>query len=251
MKQSLKYVIMVAALAGSSAFAQMGPFGGAGSFAMNPTMAKLFGNNTAASATAQFTINDSARGQTVEMEMNMSMLDGKTRMEMDLTQVKGSRMPPNAGAQMKKMGMDKTVMISLPEKKLMLMIYPSLHAYAEHSLEDVPVAQRADSNTKIEKSSLGKETIDGHDCQKSKVVITNDQGAHHEATVWNATDLKDFPVQMQMTENGNDITIKFRNVKLDKPDASLFDAPSDFTKYDSPQALMQGEMMKRAGARGQ
>jgi hypothetical protein len=250
MKSHLKSIIMIAALAASSALAQMGPFGGAGNIAMNPTMAKLFGNNTAASAKAQVTINDSAHGQNMEMAMNMSMLDGKARMEMDMSQIKGGRMPPNAAAQMKKMGMDKMVIVSLPEKKLSLMMYPSLHAYAEMSTENAQVPNQADKNTKIDKTSLGKETIDGHDCEKFKVLITTDQGAHHEATVWSATDLKDFPVQVQMAESGNDITIKFRDVKLEKPDASLFDAPSDFTKYESPQALMQGEMMKKAGAFG-
>lgn len=259
MKQYFTALIAASALAASSASAQMMPFGGgAGSAAMNPTIAKLFGTATAASATAQFNIKDS-RGQNIEMEMLMSMRDGKTRMEMDLTQIKGSKMPPNSGAQLKRMGMDKMVTISLPEKASSLMIYPGLHAYAEMSAASYggpgspggsAAPESGGQNGKVEKTSLGKETIDGHNCEKSKVVFTNDKGDRHEATVWNATDLKDFPVQMQITERDNDITIKYRDIKLEKPDASLFEAPADFTKYDSMQVMMQTEMMKRMGGGG-
>jgi hypothetical protein len=63
--------------------------------------------------------------------------------------------------------------------------------------------------------------------------------------------MKDFPIQIQMElqkENpGNLMTMKFKDVKLEKPAASLFDAPKDYTKYPNPMALMQAEMMKRGG----
>jgi hypothetical protein len=248
MKQHVKFLVLVAALAGSSALAQMGPFGGISSMAMNPTMAKIFSTSTSASAKAQFTINDTAHGDNIQMEMAMMMLDGKTRMELDMSQVKSSKIPPNATMQMKRFGMDKMVMISLPQKKENLVIYPTMHAYAEMSTEQAQAATpQPEDHTKIEKTSLGRETIDGHDCEKNKVVMTNDKGDHHEATVWNASDLKDFPVQMQIDDkSGTSITIKFRDVKLEKPDAGLFDPPSDFTKYDSPQVLIQSEIMKKA-----
>jgi hypothetical protein len=250
MKKHVKLLVLVAALAGSTAVAQMGPMGNIGSMAMNPTMAKIFGISTSASAKAQFTINDASSGDSMQMEMVMSMLDGKTRMELDMTQVKSSKIPPNATIQMKRMGMDKMVIISLPQKKESLMIYPSMHAYAEMSTEQAQAAAQPNENMKIDKTSLGKESIDGHDCEKNKVVMTNDKGEHHEATVWNASDLKDFPLQMQIAENGSTVTIRFREVKLEKPDASLFDAPADFTKYDSPQVLFQTEIMKRATGGG-
>jgi len=242
---------MVVLLAALSAPAQMGSFGGAGNPAMNSTMAKLFGHHSAFSATAQFTINDSTHGKTMEMEMMMSMLEGKMRMETDMTKMKGADLKPQAAAQMKAMGMDKMITIMLPDKKVSLLLYPAFHAYVEMSTQNAQATESPDKNFKIEESSLGKETIDGHDCEKTKVVMTDDQGAHHEATVWKAADLKDFPIQMQMTERANDITIKYKDVKFEKPDANLFDAPSDFTKYNSMQTMMQTEMMKRMGGRGQ
>jgi hypothetical protein len=37
---------------------------------------------------------------------------------------------------------------------------------------------------------------------------------------------------------------------LETPDAALFETPSDYTKYDSVQALMQAAMMKMFSGAG-
>jgi hypothetical protein len=39
----------------------------------------------------------------------------------------------------------------------------------------------------------------------------------------------------------------FKDVKLAKPDASLFDPPAGYKHYDNLQQMMQQEMMKRMG----
>jgi len=82
-------------------------------------------------------------------------------------------------------------------------------------------------------------------------VITDGEKSQFEATVWNATDLKNFPVKIQHTPpQGQETTMVFRDIKLSKPDAKLFEPPSDFKKYAGVQELMQQEMMKRMGMPG-
>ncbi|MBW8864619.1 MAG: hypothetical protein JF609_06795 [Verrucomicrobia bacterium] len=51
---------------------------------------------------------------------------------MSMVDVKGSGLPPNAGAQMKAMGMDVVVTITRPEKKLSYLIYPGMQSYVEN-----------------------------------------------------------------------------------------------------------------------
>ena len=46
------------------------------------------------------------------------------------------------------------------------------------------------------------------------------------------------------------MTMLFKDVKLTKPDASLFEPPSGYKKYDSQMALMQDTMMKQMGRGG-
>jgi len=230
--------------------------------------AKLFGENTAYSATLEMQSTDSSTGSTISTPGKVAALEGKSRFEMDLTQMKGGNLPPQAAEQMKQMGMDKMVVISRPDKKISYMIYPNLEAYAEMAMQNPDAAAPA-TNFKLETTELGKETLDGHPCVKNKTVVTDDKGNKHESIVWNATDLKNFPIKIETTgqfskttaqiedeklvktettsEQGRKATMLFKDVKLAKPDAGLFDPPANYKHYDNLQQMMQQEMMKRMG----
>ncbi len=141
---------------------------------------------------------------------------------MDMAQIKGGNLPPNAAEHMKQMGMDKMVMISRPDKKIAYMVYPNLEAYTEIVMQN-PEAATPASDFKLETTELGKETVDGHPCVKNKAVVSDSKGNKHESTVWNATDLKNFPVKIETAEQGQKATMLFKDVKLAKQEASLFD----------------------------
>ena len=207
-------------------------------------MAKIFGENSAFSANLEF--HHSLSGDEVTMPGKIAYLDGRSRFEMDMTEMKGSRMRPESMSHMKQMGMDKTVSISRPDKKVTYIVYPGLQAYIENPIQD-PNAGKPESDFKTEVTKLGEEKVDGHDCIKNKVVVTDSEGKTHTSTVWNATDLKKFPVKIESVENGSTATMLFKDVKLSKPDAAQFEPPTDFKKYDNMMALMQQEMMKRMG----
>jgi hypothetical protein len=234
--------VLSLALLGSSLFSTHAQMGGSPGPRMNGSMAKLFGQNSAFSADSEMQMKDSS-GETMTLPGKMAFDSGKSRFEMNMSEAKGSKMPPDAAAQMKKMGMDQMVSISRPDKKVAYVVYPTLKAYAEITVND-PDAGKPDSAFKIETTELGKETVDDHACVKNKVIITDDKGEKHESTVWNATDLKKFPVKIENSEQGATSVMLFKNVKLAKPDAAKFEPPADFKKYNSPMELMQTEMMK-------
>jgi hypothetical protein len=208
-------------------------------------MAKLFGDNSSFSADVEIQTDASAH-EAMTIPGKMTVDSGKSRFEMNLADAKGGQMSPATVDQMKAMGMEKTITISRPDTKLVYMIYPGLSGYVATPLQDSN-ASKPDSAFKVETTELGKETIDGHPCIKNKVVVTDDQGKSHESTVWNATDLKKFPVKIVTTERGNTATMLFKNVNTAKPDATLFDPPSDYKKYDSMQTMMMEQMKKRMG----
>lgn len=215
---------------------------------VNAAMMRLFGKNAAFSSKAEMKVVQS--GRNVSMTMEMAVLEGKMRSEIDMGNMKGSEMPPQAMAMMKQMGMDKIVSLSLPADDKVYIIYPNLKSYAEMPMPKEEAAA-AKKEAKIEKTELGKETVEGHPCVKNKVVITDDENKSHEMLVWNATDLKDFPVKMTMKENGAAIEVLYKDVKFAKPDAKLFEAPKDFKKYESMQQLMMEKMMGGARPPGQ
>jgi hypothetical protein len=153
--------------------------------------------------------------------------------------MQGAHIPPQAAARMKQMGMSKTVMINRTDKSVSYMIYPDAQGYVETS---TPEKSAPASDYKVDVSKIGDETVDGHACVKNKVVVTDAGGVTHESTVWNATDLKQFPIKIQTkSDKGGDVLLSFKDVKLEKPDDSQFEPPTGFKKYDSMMSLMMSK----------
>lgn len=217
--------------------------GGMNNAKMNRFLKKLFGDNQSFTADAEYKVTSPSENP-MTMPGKIAFDSGKVRFEMNLSEISGGRMSPAMAQRMKAMGMDQSVVISRPADKVSYSIFPGLSAYVETPLED-PDASKPDSDVKLESTEIGKETVDGHPCVKNKDVVTEDQGQKHEFTVWNATDLKKFPVKIESDENGRTTTILFKNVKPAKPDAALFNPPSDYKKYANQTELMQQEVMKR------
>ena len=227
----------------TSASAQFGRSPGGPKF--DGATAKLFGEHSAFTAALEFQTSQMS-GDTTTLPGKIVFDNGKSRFEMNLADAKGMKMPPSAIEHMKAMGMDTMISISRPDQKLVRIVYPGLHSYVEMAVED-PAATNDSSDYKIETTELGKETLDGHDCVKNRVTVTDKEGTKHESLVWNATDLKNFPVKIVTGEPGHEGTMLFKQITFDKPAASSFEAPADFTKYDNMQNMMQTEMMKKMG----
>jgi hypothetical protein len=226
-----------------TASAQFGGRGGGPNF--SDAMAKLFGDHQQFTATMEAE-TDAGGGKMMAVPGKLSFDEGKTRFEINMAEMKGSAMPPQAAEQMKAMGMDQMVSISRPDKNTMYIIYPGMQSYLENPMPGKSEATSAE-DFKLQTTELGNEEADGHKCVKNKVVVTDKQGAKHESTVWNATDLEKFPVKIETAEQGHKAVMHFKNVAFAKPAATVFDPPTDFKKYASMQAMMQEIMMKKMG----
>ena len=173
------------------AHAQGGPNSG-----MNPAMLKMFGDVKGFSAKADLRVLQTGQKEIMSGTVGFDFLDGQTRMEMDLTKMKSAQIPPEVIAQLKQMGMDINIVLNLPDKKVTLLVYPSL------------------------------------------------------AIAWKATDQKDLPIQVEISEQqGTTAIMRYKDIKLAKPDAKLFDAPADYKKYTNQQEMMQTEGLKRLGGK--
>ena len=216
--------------------------GGSGSGGITTALIKLFGGVSGFTAKAEVQVLDDSQKEISSMPMDFSLLDKRIRVDIDQSQSRSRSMPPGAAETLKQMGMARVVSILCPDKKVAYVFYPGQRAMMTMPLPD------EDANSakapKTAKTVLGKETIDGHACVKNKVIITFEQGEPLEAVTWNATDLKDFPVQIQTKEKANTAFVRFTEVHLEKPDASLFEPPSGYTSYSDAQDLMQDVMKK-------
>lgn len=212
------------------------------SSAFDANFNRLFGDIKAYQAKATISVKEN-KGETT-IEAKMAMADEKNLMEMDLTQIKGPSVPAEMSAQLKAMGMDILTAIVDSKAKRMMLIYPSAKAYADMPLPKEQ-AETLDKQPKMQRTELGKEQVDGHDCTKYRYQFEDDKGKKRESIVWHATKLKDFPIKVQTTEKSGEVTILFKDVRFDRPAADLFAAPADYTKYAGIMELMQGVMMKQ------
>jgi hypothetical protein len=245
-KLTLFTTFMLLGLGLAPVFGQFGA-GGGGAPNLGGSISKLFGANQTFSANVE--IHAASDNGDITMPGKVYFDTRKARFQFNMSEMQGTRMPPATLARMKEMGMDSMISISRPDLKVSYVVYPGLNSYLE-----VPVRDTADTanpdDYKVETTELAKETVDGHDCVKNKVTVTAPDGTKNDATVWNATDLKDFPIKITTDSAGRPATIMFKDITFTKPAASLFDPPAGLTKYSNMQTMMQTEMMKKMGNGG-
>lgn len=210
---------------------------------LNAALVRLFGNHQAFTARLELRMVDGQGKETLNAPMKFSMLEGKMRGDLDVTRLKAKDLPALAGTAAKSVGMTEVITLVRPDKQETYLLYPAFKAciVAPIDPEDVAALKKP---ANIQKTLLGHETLDGHPCVKNKVVVTGPDGSRHEATVWEASDLKNFPLRIQTLDDTNTLTLHFRQVKFQAPAVKDFDLPAGTARYDDPQELSMAVMKK-------
>ena len=225
LKARLPVALSLAVLAASVAVAQA-PSGGAPT-SINSAFVKLFGTTGPFTAKVEAQVLDPSQKEPVRLPMDFALLDGKVRLEIDLARMQGKDLPASTITGLKERGMDRVISVFRPDKKATYVMYPGIQSYAT-----VPVpkaeAEVSEKSLKLEKTALGNETIAGHACVKNKAVVKNGQAPVFEAVTWNAADLKDFPLQIEIRDKRSTVRMLFTQVRFTKPDAKQFDPPANY-----------------------
>jgi len=67
---------------------------------------------------------------------------------------------------------------------------------------------------KVEKTKVGSEKIDGHPCDKYKVVITYKSEKPQEGFIWNARDLGGMTIKSEVENKDFKMTTELKNIVL-------------------------------------
>lgn len=217
--------------------------GGTGPAGMSAALTKLFGTNTAFTAKGDMRVTDAAQNEVAFLPMDFAVLNRRIRVRIDLAQTRNKDVPPGMGAALKKIGMSEVVSIIRPDKKVLYVIYPDQRVMMSMGLpkEDY---EGSDKAPEVTKTPIGKETIDGHPCVKNRAVISDQSGHTVEATTWDATDLKNLPIQIETQEKDSTSMVRFRQIDFARPDSALFEPPAGYKQYDNAEDLKL-EVMKR------
>ncbi len=79
----------------------------------------------------------------------------------------------------------------------------------------------------IERSPAGTDTVDGHACKVENITVTPHNGQPTKMKVWEAQDLKGFPVKVEMQSSRGPVTLEYKDISLDEQPASLFTHPDN------------------------
>ena len=79
----------------------------------------------------------------------------------------------------------------------------------------------------VERSPAGTDTVDGHACKVENVTVTPENGQPQKMKVWEAEDLKGFPIKVEMQTNHGPVTIQYKDISFAEPAASLFTHPEN------------------------
>jgi hypothetical protein len=216
---------------------------GGGQPGVNGAMLKLFSDISAFSSKAEVRFTDKSTKEVTTMTMGFMMQDRKVRLELDMSQIKSKQLTKESLTAMKAAGLDKLVTVVRPDRKVAMLIYPAVAGYVEMPMTR-DEAQDMDRNFTVSKTKIGKESIDGHPCEKYKVVLTSSNGASQEAIVSYATDLREFPLRIEMNQPGTQLVMVYKAVNLARPEVKLFEAPLGFTRHTNVELLMQSAAFK-------
>lgn len=200
-------------------------------------LGKFLTKDVAFTASAKVVTTGKKKADNQTMIMLFAVAGGNLRNEMDLTKMSGVRASDLEG--MKQMGLDKMVVLKRADQQAAYIVYPNLQSYC-----DMPAGKQGNPEGKLDKTELDKDTVENHPCLKSKLTFTAKDGQTAEALVWEATDLKNFPIQYQTVDEGQTTTTTFTDIKPGQPAAALFELPATYKKYGTMQEMIMGNMQR-------
>ena len=153
----------------------------------------------------------------------------KMKMEMDMSQMMAAQGAKDAGQS----PMSRMTMLNRGDKKTGYTLYPNVKKYLVHN----ETAER-DEKPKVEKTKVGSETIDGHPCDKYKVVITYKSEKPQEGFIWNARDLGGMTIKSEVENKDFKMTTELKKVVLRSSPASTFEIPAGYTEAKNFMELM-------------
>lgn len=86
--------------------------------------------------------------------------------------------------------------------------------------------------SKVKRTRVGEEVLEGHTCTVEKIVVTRPDGKVVESKVWQAQDLEGAPVKIESRIDEVTLSAFYRDISLGTPDATFFAIPEKCTPFE-------------------
>jgi outer membrane lipoprotein-sorting protein len=140
---------------------------------------------------------------------------------------------------------EKQVMIFRQDKNLIWVLMPEAKMYMEVSsqtqVENVPQVDQHEMESLAEKKHLGKETVNGYDCEIYQYIYHDKSMGTN--TQWFSKKLN-FPIKMEMQSPSGRTTTEYKNISEKSLSNELFEIPAGYRTMGMPGMMpdMKGMM---------
>ncbi len=164
---------------------------------------------------------DKSNQREISFEMPIAKAGAKFRMDVDYAKMSGAQgMPP---------GLSEVVMIDSSDENRTYSLYTNKKKYMISEETDDDYIAEPD----MQKTFIGKETIDGHPTEKYEIVVTYQDQDTQTGYIWNATDLGGMTIRSEFDNAAVRVTSTLTQIVMGTPSAELFEIPADYTETDN------------------
>ncbi len=206
-------------------------------------MSELFSDSRPFSAVAVLQLPGDAPNQGIPL--GFATLDGKMRWYLNLDQARSSRLDPDTTDWLREAKLSQVILILRPQTNAIVVLPGVKQWFAFAPPKSAEIQEKAEEKIGfLQKTEVGRETVDTHPCVKYRLDLPKERGGGEEAFVWQATDLKNLPIQFRTRLNGETYGLLFRQIKATPPEAKYFEAPAEYAKISGPEALLKNALLR-------
>jgi hypothetical protein len=205
---------------------------------MKAFFSKILSDTPEFSADAVVGLFNTNGSMQLKIPISFALTDERMRQEID---VMGISFPVEWREAMQKAHMDKIVVITQTDSKKVYLAFPGIQAYEEYTIPDAvlyEMTRRVDT-ANVKKKEYGQEVIENHLCVQETLLVTETNRPGEIAILRCATDLKNFPIRMDILTPTSTTRFAFENVQIKKQDPALFEVPANYMAFTNSADIMR------------
>lgn len=222
-------------------------------FNLDTALARLFADlkSVSVSGELQLSVTNAGKVEVTVLPLTLHVLPDRARTELDLSRVPVNINSTGPFTEFRAAGINRIVTLSMcaVNFRLTQQIFPDAKAYVRRPLEyeDLPAGIR------MERVLLGKDAQSGLEMYRATLIYIN--GEKREFRLWQTAAATPQPAVVQFDIGDTLVTVRFNAVQSladqsasNAQVAALFQIPTDHTKHDDVNTLLQMHSARRTRA---
>jgi len=164
----------------------------------------------------------------------LSSRGGNFRWEVKLGDIKSAQLTANAKAVIRQINGDQFLLLTRSDQHANYLVMARAQAYLEQPLPSLKL---------VNKGRPVSETLATKPCTKEHFTASAPDSTALDVLVWKTKDHA--PAQIQITDAGELIQIRFKDVHFQTPATEAFQLPPNLSKYTSVEDLVQSVLVDR------